>query len=78
MSRDLRKSRGREWDEYERLKGKLVRIYPSGVVKQNEAWMGILVWVDVYTIGVSFKQNEPTAVSIVYKDGIRIDPLEVD
>ena len=63
---------GPESREYDKLKGTVVVIWPMGSL---EAWTGKLIWVDRYTIGVAFDwQNDPQCVSIVYKDGIRIDP----
>jgi hypothetical protein len=70
MSKEKRSRMGPESDEYNRLKGKIVRIWPQG---EQGVWIGRLVWVDVYTLGVAFDYNDPSNVSIVYKAGIRIE-----
>ena len=70
MSKDKRSRMGPESDEYNRLKGKIVRIWPPG---ESGVWIGRLVWVDVYTLGVSMDPGDPSNVSIVYKNGIRVE-----
>jgi len=69
---------GPESDEYNRLKGQWVRIWPQGVINYRDAWYGRLLWVDAYTLGVSFDATDPANVSIVYKAGIRIDRISAD
>jgi len=64
---------GPESDEYNRLKGRVIRIWPQGECDPDFAWIGRLVWVDVYTLGVAMDANDPTNVSIVYKNGIRVE-----
>ncbi len=74
MSRKKRKERGPESARYDELKGNLVRVWPPGAASKEETWIGLLVWVDIYTVGVAFNWNaDPNDVSIVYKDSIRID-----
>ena len=73
MSQSKRTRMGPESDEYNRLKGKIIRIWPQGVIDPRASWVGRLVWVDIYTLGVAMDANDPTNVSIVYKAGIRVE-----
>lgn len=73
MSKDKRNRMGPESDEYNRLKGCEIRIWPQGVTDPDRAWVGRLVWVDIYTLGVAMDRKDPTNVSIVYKAGIRVE-----
>jgi len=78
MSSTKRKRKGHEWSTFEGLKGQVVRIFPTGTVSEAQAWVGRLVWVDVYTVGVVFDwQHDPEQVAIVHKAGIvRIELYE--
>jgi len=73
MSRDKRRRQGPESAEYDKFKGKTVEIWPQNT---QGTWIGKLVWVDTYTIGVAFNPKQPNAISIVYKAAIRIDPID--
>ena len=68
--------RGVEWRSFKALENKLIRIYPAGVIEKDLTWVGEYKWIDVYTIGVAFNWvNDPDAISIVYKNAMRIDPI---
>jgi len=73
MSQQKRSRMGPESDEYNRLKGHRIRIWPQGVTTVEKTWTGRLVWVDIYTLGVALDPNDATSVSIVYKAGIRVE-----
>lgn len=68
MSQTKRSRMGPESDEYNRLKGRIIRITPHG--HEAGALVGRLIWVDIYTLGVALDPSNPTNVSIVYKAGI--------
>ena len=76
---------GPESDEYNKLKGKMIRIwYPGEKIILNELgrvldpiWVGRLIWVDKFTLGVQFDESTPDKISIVYKTSImRVDSFE--
>lgn len=75
MSKPKYSRMGPESDEYNRLKGRPVRIWPQGVTDVHATWLGRLVWVDLYTLGVAMNPNDLENVSIVYKAGIRIERI---
>jgi hypothetical protein len=65
------------------MKGKKIRVWPAHAKTIEEAWVGELVWVDTYTIGVAIEEDHdcppkrrPHGASIIYKDSLRIDCLE--
>ena len=67
------KRRGPESVTWDQFKGESVRIWSPGVTDVIQTWVGILKWVDRYSIGVSFQQG---SISIIHKGpGLRIDPV---
>lgn len=78
MKKVAKKRYGPESDEFNRIKGRVVRIFPLGITDPLEAWVGKLRWVDRYTIGVAFRwKDDPDEISIVHKSAIRIDPTPI-
>jgi len=77
MSHQKRGRMGPESDEYNRLKGQRIRIWPQGAATVADTWTGKLVWVDIYTLGVALDPFDVTNVSIVYKAGIRVERVGI-
>jgi hypothetical protein len=66
---------GPESDEYNRLKGQKVRIWPQGVTDVRATWCGRLVWVDFDALGVAMNPTDSDSVSIIDRAGIRVDRI---
>jgi hypothetical protein len=64
---------GPESDTFSLLKGKLVRVWPFGCPNYSETWVGRLIWVDRFTLGLAFDDGHREIESIIYKPVARIE-----
>jgi len=74
----MSRERNPESIEYDKLKGQMIKLWPSENWTE-EPVIGRLLWVATHTLGVAFGDGTPGAcekVSMIFKrGGMRIDPM---